>query len=320
MRSLDPLPPLSQALKDIDRVFGVNHLLGKRWETSIENYYAASALGYHWVHSRDGCMHLALSAGPEFRQEDYRTQAAFVADLIHENGARRVLELGCGLGFNMLELARLCPQVEIVGIDLLELHVSKARARSRRHANVSVHVGSHDRLPTEIGTFDLVFAIETLCHATDRPAVAASIAQVLAPDGLLVVFDAERVAGFSSLSSDMQLAAMFYEAVTVVEDGFGTADAWADAYMSAGLITQRLEDMSQATIPGLRRLHRYGARYFSDPVVRASTAPLPWALKANAVGALLGPYLIEGDFEGADGSAGPALQYRLRVCSKQRSR
>jgi hypothetical protein len=28
----------------------------------------------------------------------------------------------------------------------------------------------------------------------------------------------------------MQLAAMLYEAVTVVEDGFGAADAWADAY------------------------------------------------------------------------------------------
>jgi arsenite methyltransferase len=243
-------------------------------------------------------MHLALSARPELRQEDYRTQTAFVADLILETGARRVLELGCRLGFNLLELARLCPQVEIVGIDLLERHVRKARARSWRHTNVSVLVGSHDRLPPEIGTFDLVFAVETLCYATDRPAVAASIAQVLAPDGRLVVFDAERVSGFSSLSSDMQLAAMLYEAVTVVEDGFGTADAWADAYMSAGLITQRLEDMSQATIPGLRRLHRYGARCFSDPVVHAATSPLPWASKATAVGALLGPSLIEGDFEG----------------------
>lgn len=233
---------------------------------------------------------------------------------------RRVLELGCGLGFNMLELARLCPQVEIVGIDLLERHVRKARARSRRHANVSVLVGSHDRLPPEIGTFDIIFAVETLCYATDRPAVAASIAQVLAPDGLLVVFDAERASKFSALSSDMQLATMLYEAVTVVEDGFGTADAWADAYMSAGLITQRIEDMSNEIIPGLRRLHRYGARYFSDPVVRTATAPLPWALKTNAVGALLGRYLIEGDFEGGDGNTGPALHYRLRVCSKQRSR
>ena len=265
-------------------------------------------------------MHLALSAGPEFREVDYLTQVAFVADLIHETGARRVLELGCGLGFNMLELAGLCPQVEIVGTDLLERHVRKASARLRRHANVSVLVGSHDRLPAEIGTFDIIFAVETLCYATDRSAVAAFIAQVLAPDGLLVVFDAERASNFSALSSDMQLAAMLYEAVTVVEDGFGAADAWGDAYMSAGLMTQRIEDMSHATIPGLRRLHRYGARYFSDTAVRAATAFLPWALKANAVGALLGPYLIEGDFESGGGNAGPALHYRLRVCRKQRSR
>lgn len=118
-------------------------------------------------------MHLALSAGREFRREDYCTQAAFVADLIHETGAKRVLELGCGLGFNMLELARMCPQVEIVGIDLLEQHVRKVRARAREYANASVLVGSHDRLPPEIGTFDIVFAVETLCYAADRPAVAA---------------------------------------------------------------------------------------------------------------------------------------------------
>jgi SAM-dependent methyltransferase len=181
-------------------------------------------------------------------------------------------------------------------------------------------VGSHDRLPAEIGTFDIIFAVETLCYASDRPAVAASIAQVLAPGGLLVIFDAERASNFSSLSRDTQLAAMLYEAVTVVEDGFGAADAWADAYKSARLMTQRIEDMSHATIPGLRRLYRYGARYFSDPAVRATTALLPWALKTNAVGALLGAYLMEGDFEGGDGSTSPALRYRLRVCSKQRSR
>lgn len=320
MRSSDPLPPLSQALKDIDRVFGHSHVLRMGWEATIDSYYAASAPGYHWVHSRDGCMHLALSAGPEFRPEDYHTQAAFVADLIVETGARRVLELGCGLGFNMLALAKLCPQVQIVGTDLLDRHVRKARARTRRHPNVSVLVGRHDRLPPEIGTFDIVFAVETLCYATDRPAIAASIAQVLAPGGLLVVFDAERASDFSALSHDMQLAAMLYEAVTVVQDGFGTAEEWTAAYISAGLLTQRLEDLSSATIPGLRRLHRYGARYFSDAVVRTATAPLPWALKANAVGALLGPYLIEGDFEGGKGITRPALHYRLRVCSKQLSR
>lgn len=319
MRSLDPLPPLSQALRDIDLVFGLSHIFRMSCETTIDGYYAASAPGYHWVHSKDGCMHLALSAGPEFRREGFRTQAAFVADLIHEIGATRVLELGCGLGFNMLELARLCPQIEIVGIDLLERHVRKVRARARRHTNVSVLVGSHDRLPPKIGSFDIVFAVETLCYATDKPAVAASIAQVLAPNGLLVVFDAERSSHFSALSNDMQLAAMLYEAVTAVQDDFGTAEEWTEAYLSAGLITQRLEDMSNETIPGLRRLHRYGARYFSDPVVRAATSPLPWALKANAVGALLGPYLIEGAFEDGNGSSAPALHYRLRVCSKQRS-
>lgn len=149
--------------------------------------------------------------------------------------------------------------------------------------------------------FDIVFAVETLCHVNDRPAVVASIPQVLVPGGLLVVVDAERASDFPVLSHDMRLASMLHEVVTVVQDGFGTAEEWTEAYIPTGLVTQRLEDLSSATVPGLRRLHRYGARYFADAVVCTATAPLPWALKANAVAALLGPYLIEGDFEGVEG-------------------
>lgn len=313
----DPLPPLSTALRQIDEVFGHTHLLRMSWETSIDSYYAASAPGYQWVHSKQGSMHLALSHGAEFSQQDFRTQASMVADLVRTTGARRVLELGCGLGFNMLELAQACPDVDIVGIDLLDRHVRKARARLRRHPGLSVHVGSHDHIPPELGTFDLIFAVETLCYASDKPIVASSIAQALAPGGLLVVFDAERTSQFSALSNDLQLATMLYEAVTIVQDGFGTDEEWTDAYASAGLRTQRLDDLSRATIPGLRRLYSYGARYFSDTIIRKATAPLPWALRANAVGALLGPYLIEGDFEGTDSPEHPSLHYRLRVCERQ---
>lgn len=315
MDKFHPLPPLSQALQAIDRVFGLDKILKRGCEATIQSYYASSEVGYRWVHSKEGCMHLALSSGPVFQDEDFRTHAAFVADLIHETGAKRVLELGCGLGFNVLELARQCPSTETVGLDLLDRHVRKARALVNGNQNVSVVEASYDRIPRELGTFDIIFAIEALCHAPDRLAVATAISEALKPGGFLVVFDAVRSSRFGELSEDMQLAVRLYEATTVVQDGFGTAEQWTDAYGRAGLYTQRRQDMSRSTIPGLRRLYRHGARYFSDSAIRAVTAPLPWALKANAVGALLGPYLIEGPFEGGHQSAVPRLNYELRVCT-----
>lgn len=256
MNDFEPLPPLSHALQTIDREFGRDRILTRGRDTTIHGYYTASEPGYRWVHSKEGCMHLALSPAHRFQQEDFRTQAALVADLINETGAKRVLELGSGLGYNVLELERQCPDVEIVGLDLLKRHVRRGQALARGNPRISFVEASFDQIPSQLGRFDIIFGVETLCHATDRPAVAASVSEALNPGGLLVVFDACRSSNFDDLSDDMQLAVNLYEATTALRGGFGTGEQWADAYRQVGLSTRRLEDMSRSTIPGLRRLYR----------------------------------------------------------------
>lgn len=315
MHDFQPLPPLSQMIAVIDQVMGLERVLKGSRRVSVEKYYHAAEKGYHWVHSREGCMHLALSPRPQFQTEDFRTQVTLVAEIVHQSGARRVLELGSGMGYNLIELARLCPGVELVGIDLVDRHVRKTRARVKRMAQVSVRQASFEDIPQDLGVFDVVFAIETLCYATDRPAVAATVSRALRPGGQLLIFDASRPANFASLAADMRLAVELYEATTAVHGGFAGEQDWTDALARAGMATQRIEDLSNATIPGLRRLYQFGARYFSDPAIRAVTAVLPSPLKKNAVGALLGPYLIEGSFEGDNRCHEPGLRYGLRVAT-----
>lgn len=261
-------------------------------------------------------MHHALSPGSEFHPDHFRAQTAVIADLIRDTGATRVLELGCGLGFNMFELAAQSPETQIVGLDLLARHIRKINARAGGNPRISAVQASYDQIPEDIGMFDIIFAVETLCHASDRIAVAASIRTVLKPGGLLVVFDAARSSGFDDLSDDLQMAVKLYEAATAVHSGFGTKEQWSAAYAKAGLTTVRLDDLSPATVPGLRRTYRYGKRYFSDPVIRTATSFFPWALKANAVGALMGPYLIEGTFEDKTPDPVPGIHYCLRICTR----
>lgn len=63
-----------------------------------------------------------------YRDKDYLAEAEYVASLIHKHNPRatRILELGCGTGQHAVHLATLKHQ--ILGIDLSQPMISKARA------------------------------------------------------------------------------------------------------------------------------------------------------------------------------------------------
>ncbi|MBW6506681.1 MAG: class I SAM-dependent methyltransferase [Rhodobacteraceae bacterium] len=300
----------------IDRIFGVNRVLAGTDAVSVEQYYVDSERGYRWVHSADGCMHLALSSGTDLHTEDFLAQAAFIKDLIHETGATRVLELGSGQGFNLIHLARACPKVSFVGLDLLDRHVASSRKKAAKLSNIAFVQGSFEPIPAELGRFDLVFGIETLCYARDRGVVARSIAQALSPGGTHVVFDAQRAVPLVDMHEEIATAVRLYEVTTAVTQGFAHQQDWDEAYCKVGLVTQRVEDLTRSVMPGVRRLHRYGNRYFSDPLIRTATQVFPAALRRNAIGALLGPYLVEETRQSDADISSPALRYILRVASK----
>jgi SAM-dependent methyltransferase len=312
----EPLPPLSDALAMIDRIFGVNRVLSGTGAVSVEQYYTDSERGYRWIHSADGCMHLAMSVGTTLETEDFLAQATFIRDLIRETGATRVLELGSGQGFNLIHLARECPKVSFVGIDLFRRHVINSLKKATKLRNVSFVQGSFEPIPAELGQFDIVFGIETLCYVRDKAIVARSIANALLPGGSHVVFDAVRALPIKRMRADLATAVRLYEVSTAVTQGFAHEEDWTEAYCKAGLATHRVEDLTRSVMLGVRRLHRYGNRYFSDPFIRMATQVFPATLRRNAIGALLGPYLVEEARQSDAWTSSPTLRYVLRVASK----
>ncbi|MBY0504087.1 MAG: class I SAM-dependent methyltransferase [Bryobacteraceae bacterium] len=54
---------------------------------------------------------------------------ALIQQAARRRAPRRILEIGCGTGTNLLALTRLFPQAEIVGIDLSEDMLAKARRK-----------------------------------------------------------------------------------------------------------------------------------------------------------------------------------------------
>jgi SAM-dependent methyltransferase len=93
----------------------------------------------------------------------------------------RVLDAGCGTGFNLLGLSRLG---RAVGIDLAAEAVAFCRQRGVRAARASL-LG----LPFPDASFDAVTSFDVIYHAwvADDRAAVAEMARVLAPGGVLLV-------------------------------------------------------------------------------------------------------------------------------------
>jgi SAM-dependent methyltransferase len=80
----------------------------------------------------------------------------------------KILDVGCGKGFQLYELTQLCPGVNVYGIDVS----SYAIENSKEEVKDCLQVGSATSLPYQDGEFDFVFSINTLhnlhCHDLDK--------------------------------------------------------------------------------------------------------------------------------------------------------
>ncbi len=101
---------------------------------------------------------------------------------------QRVLDVGCGTGALLEELAALLPpSVSLAGIDAAPAMVAKTAARLEGRGRVAQ--GFAERLPFADGDFDLVVSTLSFDHWADQGQGLGECARVLAPGGLLVLAD-----------------------------------------------------------------------------------------------------------------------------------
>ena len=99
-------------------------------------------------------------------------------------GARRVLDLGGGVGRFTTWLLDQGLEVELVDPDLRSLWRAVTSAAGRE-GSLDVHWTTGEALP-EVAPVDAVIAAEVLCYVEDPVAVLANIRRVLKPGGLLL--------------------------------------------------------------------------------------------------------------------------------------
>ncbi|HET7013596.1 MAG TPA: class I SAM-dependent methyltransferase [Streptosporangiaceae bacterium] len=100
---------------------------------------------------------------------------------------KRVLDVGCGTGLLLRQLAaRLPDAAELTGVDAATGMIEAAGSANDRLRYLQ---GKAERLPFENASFDLLISTTSFDHWADQPAGLAECHRVLAPGGRLVLAD-----------------------------------------------------------------------------------------------------------------------------------
>ncbi len=117
-------------------------------------------------------------------------------------GRVRLLDVGCGTGRTLRQLAVAHPEVGFHGVDLSPFYLKAARKLLADVPEISLAVENGEALPYADGTFDVVTSVY-LFHELPRSArrnVVAEMWRVLRPGGLVVLEDSCQVADSPELA------------------------------------------------------------------------------------------------------------------------
>ncbi len=101
----------------------------------------------------------------------------------------RILDLGCGTGYDVRELARRYPRARVLGLDIVEIMARRARRKSgwwrRLTGRCAFACGDAERLPFAPASVDMIVSNLALQWCDPRT-VFAEARRVLRPGGLLM--------------------------------------------------------------------------------------------------------------------------------------
>ncbi|NEP14511.1 MAG: class I SAM-dependent methyltransferase [Symploca sp. SIO2C1] len=282
---------LEHAIAQIDHVFGRDRMLQEFDADFTVPYYTQSELGYRLYHSAEDAVHMALNFDGVFDADGYQAQPRMVAEQVDKLGGKKVLEVGCGKGFNSRFLAQQYPSSQFVGIDLTPHHVALASRKVRNLTNLTFQIGDFNGLNFPSESFDLVFACECLCHSDQLPVTLAELFRLLRPGGKLVIFDGYRQTKLENFSPEIQTITQLTEVSMAIRQGFFEVEDFTEVAKNVGFALETKEDLTFAIQPTLSHLGGLSQLFFrSHWRSKLFTWLLPRYLVRNAVAGLLMPF------------------------------
>jgi ubiquinone/menaquinone biosynthesis C-methylase UbiE len=130
----------------------------------------------------------------------------FLRNGLNQRTPIRLLDVGCGTGSALKQVAMAYPELSYFGIDLSPHYARRARHQLAEVARIAVAVENAESMPFADGSFDVVTCV-FLFHELPRNArrkVAGEMMRVLRPGGLVVVEDSAQLSDSAVIESALR--------------------------------------------------------------------------------------------------------------------
>lgn len=117
----------------------------------------------------------------------FRTYKSHTWDALNIRDGARFLDVACGIGFDVIEMARRFPKAEFIGVDVSAAFLEIARRRAGDLPNVSFRQADAAALPFPEHHFDGVRIDRSLQHIAAPIGVIRDMVRVTRPGGRIVV-------------------------------------------------------------------------------------------------------------------------------------
>ncbi|MET0344526.1 MAG: methyltransferase domain-containing protein [Polyangiales bacterium] len=212
---------------------------------------------------------------PRYRGEPFevsiRRHQHFVALKLGLSAKDKALDVGCGVGGPMREIARFTG-AHVTGININGYQVQKARAynhRARLDDRTEVVEADFMNIPREDGAIDAVYAFEATCHAPDKTALFRELFRVLKPGGMVAIYEWCLTDRYDASNAE------HVKLKRDIEEGNGLPDIWTvDAthgcFQEAGFHVLDVEDRVFAGDRELPWYHSLSGKELSNTGLRRS--------------------------------------------------
>jgi cyclopropane fatty-acyl-phospholipid synthase-like methyltransferase len=294
---------LSQSLQRVERLFPlVDHQNIDISNAYIAQLYHENGLFYKLLHSFAGSMHMTIGQNDngEVRGHDIQLKkiAKQIETLAKETKERiRILELGCGMGYNIKYLAKRFPDAQFIGIDITKSYIRKAKSKTKGLENVSIQLLDMDSASFDPAHYHIVYDIETVCHSQNHQQLLSKIYNCLKQDGLFILYDNFRKKNLNIDQVQVQKALTYIELAVGIPAGTEVLD-WLQLANHTGFETMINTDLSDHILYGLNKYHNIASLYFGAPLLaKMLNKVIPDKLKLYSIGAYLMKYSMELGFQ-----------------------
>lgn len=215
-------------------------------QAEIERYYRDTTFQYRtfWTGKRSHALHYGYwdETTRDHTAALHRLNAV-LADRVAITDTDRVLDLGCGWGGSSIWLLqkRGC---EVVGLNLDGAQVAKCWENAETEGvldRINFQRGDYHRTSFRDGLFDVVWALESVCHSPQKPLVFEEMARLLKDGGRLVM--AEYFRSSRPMEEAQEAALHAWLDQWVIQD-VATCDEYDEWAREAGFESVEIQDVT----------------------------------------------------------------------------